>query len=106
MRLLCGTLGLASEELSPGQYKEVFGFCGLQEESPQSGEITRWFTRLQFDQIGCHRGLMKSTLSRLLRLGVTTSRRSSGGDNNIAEDEGQRFGLKCSLVGVACLLLG
>ena len=35
---------------------------------------------------------MKSILSRLLRLGVTTSRRSSGSGNNIAGDEGQRYG--------------
>ena len=41
------TLGLASEELSPGSHKEVFGSCGLQEESAQSGKTTRRFTRLQ-----------------------------------------------------------
>ena len=35
---------------------------------------------------------MKSILSRLLRLGVTMSRRSSGGGNDIAGDERQRFG--------------
>ena len=35
---------------------------------------------------------MKSILIRLLRLGVTISRRSSGGGNNIAGDEGQRYG--------------
>ena len=34
---------------------------------------------------------MKSILSRLLHLDVTMSRRSSG-DNDIAVDEGQRFG--------------
>ena len=44
---LCGTLGMAGKQLLPGQYKEVFGSCGLQEESPQSGKITRRFTRLQ-----------------------------------------------------------
>ena len=35
---------------------------------------------------------MKPILSRLLSLGVTMSRRSSGGGNDIAEDEGQRYG--------------
>ena len=71
---------------------EVFGSCGLQEESPQRWKITRRFTRLQLDRIGCHRGLMKSSLSRLLRLGMTMSRRSSGGSIYIAGDEGQRYG--------------
>ena len=37
---------------------------------------------------------MKSILSRLLRLGMTMSRRSSGGGNDIAGDEGQRYGLE------------
>ena len=72
--------------------KKSFESCGLQEESLQSGKITRRFTRLQFDQIDCHRGLVKSSLSRLLRLCMTTSRRSSSGDNDIAGDEGQRYG--------------
>ena len=66
--------------------------CGLQEESPQSGKITRLFSQLQFDRIDCYRRLLKSILSRLLHLGVTMSRRSSGGGNDIAEDEGQRYG--------------
>ena len=35
---------------------------------------------------------MKSILSRLLRLGVTMSRRSSGGGKDIAGDQGQRYG--------------
>ena len=35
---------------------------------------------------------MKSILSRLLHLGVTMSRRSSGGGDGIAVDEGQSFG--------------
>ena len=50
------------------------------------------FTRLQFDRIGCHRKLVKSILSRLLRLGVTKSRRSRSGGNDIAGDESQRYG--------------
>ena len=37
---------------------------------------------------------MKSILRRLLRLGVTMSRRSFGCGNDIAVDEGQRFGPK------------
>ena len=89
---LCGTLGLASKELLPGYYKKVFGSCGLQEQSSQSGKIARRFTQLQFDRIYCHRRLLKSILSRLLHLGVTMSRRSSGGGNDIAENEGQRYG--------------
>ena len=52
----------------------AFGPCGLQEESPQSGKITSQFSRLQFYRIGYHRGLVKSSLSRLLHLGVTMSR--------------------------------
>ena len=83
---LCGTLGLASKELLPGQYMEAFGSCGLQKESPQSGKTTGRFTRLQFDRIGCHRGLVNSIWNRLLRLGATMSRRSSGGGNDIAGD--------------------
>ena len=100
----CGTLGLASKELSHGYYKEVFGPCGLQEESSQSGKTTRRFTRLQFDRIGCHRGLVKSILSRLLHPGVTMSRRSSGGGDGIAMDEGQSFGPEVLLVGMVFLL--
>ena len=42
---------------------------------------------------------MKLILSRLLRLGVTMSRRSSGGGNDIAVDEGQRFGPEVLLSG-------
>ena len=37
---------------------------------------------------------MKSILSRLLHLGVKMSRRLSGGGNDIAGDEGQRYGPK------------
>ena len=88
---LCGTLGLASEELSPGKYKEVFGSCALQEESPQSGKPICRFTRLDFDRVGCHRGLVKSILSRLLHLYVTMSRRSSGGGDGIPGNERQNF---------------
>ena len=89
---LCGTLELASKEPSPGQDREVFGFCGLQEKSIQSGKTTHRFTRLQLDRIGCHRGLVKSILSRLLHLGVSMSRRSSGGGDGIAVYEDQSFG--------------
>ena len=35
---------------------------------------------------------MNSIFGRLLRLGVSMSRRSSGGGNDIAGDEGQRYG--------------
>ena len=35
---------------------------------------------------------MKLSLSQLLRLGVAMSRRSSGGGNGIAGDEGQKYG--------------
>ena len=68
--------------------------CGLQEESPQSGKTIRRFTRLQFDQIGCHRGLVKSILNRLLHLGVTMSRRSSGGSDGITVNEHRILGLE------------
>ena len=64
---LCGTLGLASKELLPGYFKEVFGSSGLQEESPQSWKITRRFTRLQnppreIKQPNVGTNLSKSTL--------------------------------------------
>ena len=49
---------------------------------------------------------MKLLLSRLLHLGVTISRRSSGGDDDMAVDECQVLVLKCFLVGVVCMLLG
>ena len=68
----------------------VLWFTGR--ESPERENNSPVHPRLQFDRIGCHRGLVKSSLSRLLRLGVTMSRRSSGGGNGIAGDEGQRYG--------------
>ena len=72
--------------------RKYLGPVVFQEVSPQSEKTTRRFTQLQLNRIGCHRGLVKSILSRQLRLGVTMSRRSCGGGNDMSVGEGQRFG--------------
>ena len=90
----CACVALSDWQVNNSRQDKVFGSCGLQEETPQSGRTTRRFTRLQLDRIDYHRGLVKSVLSRLLHmhLGVTMSRRSSGGGDDIAMDEGQSSG--------------